>query len=424
MIQGYVMNKADYGKILKKELLLALGCTEPIAIAYAAALVKKQLKQTPTKLDILVSGNIIKNVKGVIVPNTNGLRGIEVATVAGFLTNKPDSELEVLEYVNEEDISLIPKLIENIQIKITQKKNKDNLYIDITGYCNDDKARVVIEEKHTNVTHISKNDALILDVTAETAEQKAADYKKMSFEGLYEYSLMGDIDNVIPTIDLQVESNYTIAKIGLEHNYGMNIGKTVIKDAKSPKEKAIAYAAAGSDARMSGSTSPVVINSGSGNQGMTISLPIYVYCTSEGVEKEKMYRALVFANLVSIYIKSKIGSLSAFCGAVSAATAVSGAITYLKDGNRKQIEDSIKNSLSNLPGVICDGAKPSCAYKIYSSLDSAFLASELALNGIVAEGGCGIIFDDIEKTIAAVGTVGKDGMKNTDEVILDIMISG
>jgi L-cysteine desulfidase len=222
---------------------------------------------------------------------------------------------------------------------------------------------------------------------------------------------------------MQIENNYKIAQIGLENNYGMNIGKTVIKDAKSSKDKAIAYAAAGSDARMSGSTSPVVINSGSGNQGMTISLPIYVYCTSEGIEKEKMYRALVFANLVAIYIKSKIGSLSAFCGAVSAATAVSGAITYLKGGNKEQIENSIKNSFSNLSGVICDGAKPSCAYKIYSSLDSAFLASELALNSIVAEGGCGIIFDDIEETISAVGSVAKDGMKNTDEVILKIMIS-
>lgn len=411
----------DYGKILKNELVLALGCTEPIAIAYAAALVKKQLGQSPRKLEISVSGNIIKNVKDVIVPNTNGLKGIEVAMIAGMLSDRPDSELEVLEYVNQKDIPLIPKMVEDTPIKIVQKKNKDNLYIDITGYFKDEKARVVIEEKHTNVTLISKNDEVIMEEEAASSHKVVINYASMCYKGLSEYAFEDDIENVISTLDMQIKKNHAIAEIGLKMDCGMNIGKNVIKSSKISKDKAVAYAAAGSDARMSGSTSPVVINSGSGNQGMTISLPIYIYCINEYIEKKNMYRALVFANLVAIYIKSKIGSLSAFCGAVSAATAVSGAITYLRGGNASQIEDSIKNSLSNLSGVICDGAKPSCAYKIYSSLDSAFFAAELALNGIVAEGG--IISNDIEKTIASVGKIAKDGMKTTDEVILDIMVA-
>lgn len=415
--------QTKYSEILKKELILALGCTEPIAIAYAAALAKKQLKDYPTKIDIIVSGNIIKNVKGVIVPNTKGMRGIEVAAIAGTLSDMPESGLEVLEYLSDENINKIKPLTTMTDINIIQAKGKSNLYIDITEYSGNEKARVVIEDKHTNVIHLSKNDIVVHDSKVTGTNGTGIDYSFMTYEGITDFSFSGDIESVKKTIDMQIQSNYKIAKIGLETDYGMNIGKTLIKEAKNSKEKAIAYAAAGSDARMSGSTSPVVINSGSGNQGMTISLPIYIYCINEGIDEEKMYRSLVFANLISIYIKSKIGSLSAFCGAVSAATAVSGAISYLRDGNLFAIENSIKNAFSNLPGVICDGAKPSCAYKIYSSLDSAFLASDLAMNNLVAEDGCGIIFKDIDKTISAVGEIASKGMRNTDEVIMDIMTS-
>lgn len=418
------MKAVDYGLVIKKELLLALGCTEPISIAYASALVREQLGYMPTKIEINVSGNIIKNVKGVIVPNTNGLRGIEVSLISGMLSSKPSSKLEVLEYLEEEDIKRIPKLIDETEIKITQKKNKDNLYIEVLGHYKGETARVIIEEKHTNVTLIAKNDLVIMGTEIKDDINSPNIYEMMSYEGICKYSFEHPIHDLISMLDLQIESNYKVAKIGITNDYGMNIGKTLIKTCSGGRNKAIAYAAAGSDARMGGSVSPVVINSGSGNQGMTISVPIYIFCQEEGIEKEKMYRALVFANLISIYIKSKIGSLSAFCGAVSAATAVGGAITYLMNGNEEEIENSIKNSLSNLPGIICDGAKPSCAYKIYSSLNSAFFASELALLGEVAKDGCGIIFDDIEKTIASVCKVGKYGMKGTDEVILDIMISG
>lgn len=411
-----------YGEILRKELILALGCTEPIAIAYASALARDQLDAFPKRIDIAVSGNIIKNVKGVIVPNTNGMRGIEVAAVAGALSEKPDSRLEVLEYISDENISRLESVIDNTDIRITQAKGKSNLYIEITEYSERNIAKVIIEDKHTHVTHISLNGKILHNGVIEYEDQMI-DYSFMSYQGIFDYAFYGDYEVVRDVIDRQIASNYEIAKIGLNENFGMNIGKTVLKGASNSKDKAIAYATAGSDARMSGSISPVVINSGSGNQGMTVSLPVYIYSMNECIEEEKMYRALVFANLISIYIKSKIGSLSAFCGAVSAATAVSGAITYLKGGNENAVSNSIKNALSNLPGVICDGAKPSCAYKIYSSLDSAFMASDLALAEQVAEDGCGIIFSDIEKTIAAVGEIGRNGMKITDEVIMDIMTS-
>ncbi|MBF4693129.1 L-cysteine desulfidase family protein [Fusibacter ferrireducens] len=412
----------EYGEILKKELILALGCTEPISIAYAAALAKSQLGSMPKKIEVSVSGNIIKNVKGVIVPNTSGMRGIEVAVVAGLLSSKPESKLEVLEHVSEENISKIKDLLKTIEIRVIQVKNKSNLYVEITEYSENEKVCVVIENKHTNVTSIKKNDLTLHDLEVEVLN-KGTDYTFMSYSGITEFAFSGDYLMYKDILDQQIEKNYGIAQIGLSEDFGMNIGKTLIKTARSAKEKSVAYAAAGSDARMSGSSLPVVINSGSGNQGMTVSLPIYVYCISEAIETEKMYRALIFANLIAIYIKSKIGSLSAFCGAVSAATAVSGAITYLRGGTFEAIENSIKNAFSNLPGVICDGAKPSCAYKIYSSLDSAFLASDLALKGIVAENGCGIIFESVDKTISAVGEIGNKGMKSTDEVILDIMTS-
>lgn len=413
----------EYGEILKKELILALGCTEPIALAYASALAKSKLGKMPNRIEIAISGNIIKNVKGVIVPNTGGKRGIEVAVVAGLFSSKPESQLNVLEYVSSEDIAKIELTIQSTEIFIVKVKNESNLYIEITEYSGDDKVRVVIEDKHTNVTMIQKNDVLLLE-SQEMGEEESYDvYGFMSYRGIAEFAFGCEEQLYRELLDLQISKNYGIAKIGLSESFGMNIGKTVIQTARTSREKAIAYAAAGSDARMSGSSHPVVINSGSGNQGMTVSLPIYIYCLSEDIPDERMYRALLFANLIAIYIKSKIGSLSAFCGAVSAASAVSGAITYLRGGSEAEIENSIKNAFSNLPGVICDGAKPSCAYKIYSSLDSAFLASDLALNGTVAEGGCGIIFESVDKTISAIGEIGKVGMKQTDEVILDIMTS-
>ncbi|MFA5527765.1 MAG: L-serine ammonia-lyase, iron-sulfur-dependent, subunit alpha, partial [Peptostreptococcales bacterium] len=393
---------------------------EPIAIAYASALLKKHLGEMPLKYDVEVSGNIIKNVKGVIVPNTNGLRGIEVAVIAGSLSSEPESKLEVLNYISREDMERIPELLKNTPIKIEQRKDKDNLYISVEGAYEQKRVKVTLEHKHTNITLIEKNGEIVFSSEEAYEELNNADYEKMSFNGLYDYADQGHIDSVKKHIKMQVNYNYEIACIGLENNYGMNIGKTLMNRATTIYEKACAYAAAGSDARMSGSTSPVVINSGSGNQGMTVAVPVYIYAKEMKCNKETMYRALILSNLVAIYIKSKIGTLSAFCGAVSAATGAGAAITYILTRDKKMVENTIKNALSNLTGVICDGAKPSCAYKVESSLHSAFLASELAIAGNVAE--AGIIFDDIEKTIDAVGKLGKEGMKCTDEVILNIMV--
>jgi len=414
--------KNKYGEVLRHELILALGCTEPIAIAYAAALARQQLSDYPHKIEIIVSRNIIKNVKGVTVPNTNGRRGIEVAAIAGTLSSKPESKLEVLEYVLHDQIDSIDTLIKDTDISITASTGKSNLYIEITEFSNNDISKVIIEDKHTNVTHLSLNGRVLHNGSIDE-EDIETDYDFMSYEGIRDYALNADLKSIIPILEMQIENNYKIAKIGLKENFGMNVGKTLMENAATSKEIAVGYASAGSDARMSGSASPVVINSGSGNQGMTIAIPIYVYSIKEHISEIEMYKALAVANLLAIYQKSKIGSLSAFCGAVSAATAVSGAITYLRGGSDASIKNSIKNAISNLPGVICDGAKPSCAYKIYSSLDSAFMASDLALSKQVAEDGCGIIFEDIDKTIAAVGEIANNGMKTTDDVIIDIMTS-
>lgn len=414
--------KNEYSDILRKELILALGCTEPIAVAYASALCKELIGGFPERIDITVSGNIVKNVKGVIVPNTGGKRGLEVAAIAGALSKKPKSKLEVLEYLEKDDIKCIDDYLSSTEITIQKTIGKNNLYIEVSEFSGNNTATVIIEDKHTHVTKMSLNGSLLHDDEVEK-EEDIIDLSFMDFKSICHSAFHETYDEIKELLDMQVENNFAIAEIGLQNDFGMCIGKTIHQKAQSSKDKAISYAAAGSDARMSGSTSPVVINSGSGNQGMTISIPIYVYGIHERIKEEKIDRALIFSNLIAIYIKSKIGSLSAFCGAVSAATAVAGAITYLRGGDTKMISDTIKNAVSNLPGVICDGAKPSCAYKIYSSLDSAFLASDLAMMNQVVEDGCGIIFEDIDKTLAAVGTIAKLGMKTTDEVIIDIMTS-
>ena len=412
-----------YKSILETELIPAYGCTEPASIAYAAAIVRNHLDGIADRFDIFVSGNVIKNVQGVIVPNTNGKRGIKTSVIAGSLVKDPDAKLEVLHSLTSADIGCIDDLLKTIDINVSNVRSKAGLYIEIIGYKNSDKVRVIIDKKHTNVTLIEKNDVVLFnnDRIDIGKDNKKLNYSEMNFDGIYEFVLNVDIADIAHIIDAQIKYNWEIANIGLNGNYGLNIGRTLLSRSESAEDKAKAYAAAGSDTRMGGSDAPVVINSGSGNQGITVTLPVYVYGKEYGLDMEAIYRALVLSNLISIYIKSKIGVLSAFCGAVSAATGAGAGITYLKKGTKRQIQDTIKNSLANLSGVICDGAKASCAYKIASSVDSAMLASELAMKGLVVQGGTGVIFDNVDETIEAIGKIGKIGMKETDEVILDIM---
>lgn len=414
-----------YTSILESELIPAYGCTEPAAIAYAASTVRKHLGDIADSFDVYVSGNVIKNVQGVIVPNTNERKGIKTSVIAGSLALRPEDKLEVLHSLTPEDINSIDDLLKTVEIKIDHARGKAGLYIEIIGRKGEDKVRVIIDKKHTNLTLIEKNRKVIFEKEyIEIGENNTRlDYSVMSFNDIYDYIKNVDIRDVKQMLDAQITNNLDIAKIGLKGDYGLNIGKALLMKSETAEDKASAYAAAGSDTRMGGSDAPVVINSGSGNQGITVSLPVYVYGKETGTDMEKIYRALLLSNLISIYIKSKIGVLSAFCGAVSAATAAGAGITYLKDGSERQIQDTINNSLANLSGVICDGAKASCAYKIASSVDSAILASELAMKGLVVEDGTGVIFNDVDKTIEAIGKIGKIGMEKTDEVILDIMTS-
>ena len=414
-----------YTSILESELIPAYGCTEPAAIAYAASTVRKHLGDIADSFDVSVSGNVIKNVQGVIVPNTNERKGIKTSVIAGSLAMRPEDKLEVLHSLTPEDINRIDDLLKTVEIKINHARGKAGLYIEIIGRKGEDKVRVIIDKKHTNLTLIEKNSEAIFEKDyIEIGENKTRlDYSVMSFDDIYDYIRNVDIQDVKQMLDAQITNNLDIAKIGLKGDYGLNIGKALLMKSETPEDKASAYAAAGSDTRMGGSDAPVVINSGSGNQGITVSLPVYVYGKETGADMDKIYRALLLSNLISIYIKSKIGVLSAFCGAVSAATAAGAGVTYLKNGSKRQIQDTINNSLANLSGVICDGAKASCAYKIASSVDSAILASELAMKGLVVEDGTGVIFNDVDKTIEAIGKIGKIGMEKTDEVILDIMTS-
>ena len=302
--------KNEYSDILRKELILALGCTEPIAVAYASSLCKELIGGFPERITITVSGNIVKNVKGVIVPNTGGRRGLEVAAVAGALSKKPKSKLEVLEHLEEDDIKGIDDFLMSTEITVQKALGKSNLYIEVSEFSGNNVATVIIEDKHTHVTMMSLNGEVLHNAEVEK-EDDIIDLSFMTFEDICQCAFHESYDEIRELLDMQVENNFTIAEIGLKNDFGMCIGKTIHQKACTSKDKAISYATAGSDARMSGSTSPVVINSGSGNQGMTISIPIYVYGINERIEEEKIYRALIFANLIAIYIKSKIGSFIA-----------------------------------------------------------------------------------------------------------------
>jgi len=409
--------------IIRKELITALGCTEPIAIAYASSIVSKQLGGMPDSFDVNVSGDIIKNVKGVIVPNTGGQKGIKPAVIAGALSAKPEARLEILNELSTDQISRVKGIVNESSVKISKKQGEHNLYIEVVGFLGENYAKAIIENKHTNVTHISKNDKIVFSSDkAKNSKNDFTGYDQLSFDVIYDFIEKTDLADFEDLLQMQIEYNCRIAQIGLNEPYGLGIGKTLLKRDKSPENMAAAYAAAGSDARMSGCDSAVVINSGSGNQGLAVSLPIYIFGRETGSSQESIYRAMLLSNLISIYIKSKIGTLSAFCGAVSAGTAAGAGITYLKGGNRQKVSDTIINSLSNLSGVICDGAKPSCAYKIASGVQSGVLASELAMDGCVVENGDGIISSNVDKTVTAVSDIVKIGMQETDNAIIDIMI--
>ena len=445
----------NYTTILKEELVAAMGCTEPIAIAYAAAKAYRELGEMPDHIRITCSGNMIKNVKGVTVPNSGGQKGIETAAVLGVVGGNADKMLEVIADVDDAAREKTHELVSAGICEVALAENVPNLYIKAEMWTKDHEAAVTIAEHHTDITEIEKDGRLVFiaeksigvkkenahkaSTTAKVSEENAitgastadaseentitGDRTKMTLKGILDYANTVDLAEVEEILERQVRFNTAISQEGLDNPWGARVGKTILENwSDDVKSYACARAASGSDARMSGCPLPVIINSGSGNQGITVTMPVVTYAERWHLSKEKMYRSLLVSNLVSIYIKHYIGALSAFCGAVSAACGAGAAITYMSGGTYEQIGGTITNTLGNVGGIVCDGAKPSCAAKIASSVHAALLAHYMSTSMKEFLGGEGFVESDVEKTIKNMGYIGKIGMKETDREILNVMI--
>ena len=411
----------DYNKFLKEKMVPAFGCTEPIALAFAASRAREILGEDPEKITAKLSGNMIKNVNSVKVPGTDGRKGIEISLAAGAFLGDYKKKLEVLSEVDKSKLEYLDNLIKNGLVDIELVHEIKGLYIDIIMGKAAKKSRVIIKDYHTNIIFESLNDEIIFEKKDEG--EKEEDKIDLSFDKIYDFAKNGNYESIIDVLDKEIDYNYAIAEEGIKNPWGANIGKMVLEDAfDNYKEKLVAYAAAGSDARMSGCEKPVVINSGSGNQGITVSVPIIIYAKDHDIDKDELYRALIFANLIGLYIKEGIGELSAYCGVVSAAAASISGLAFMKGEDRKMIKEILTNALATNSGIICDGAKESCAIKIASSLKMSFLAYKQAKEGNSFKPGDGIVKDNIDDMIKTVGHIAMDGMKETDEVILKEMI--
>lgn len=422
------MNKEDslysiYVQILKEELVMAMGCTEPIAISYACAKATQVLDHLPDRIVVKASGSIIKNVKSVIVPHTNGLKGIEVAAAAGALYGDADAKLEVLSSATREQIEELPEYVQNTNITVQHIEQGHVFDLEIHVYYEQEHASVRIVDMHTNIVQIEKNWQVIFEDKTTSLELKA-DHSALIMKQIWDFSQTVDIDDVKEILDRQITCNMAIANEGIHNSYGANIGHVILNmDSDCVKTKAKAYAAAGSDARMNGCELPVVINSGSGNQGITCCVPVVVYAKELDCTQEQLYRALVLSNLTAIYIKTGIGTLSAFCGAVSAGAAAGAGIAYLHNGTYKEIQHTIVNALAILSGTICDGAKASCAAKIASSIDAGIMGYYMYKNKQQFYAGDGIVAHSVDETIQNIGTLGSQGMLQTNDKIIEMMIS-
>ena len=415
--------------ILQEELVPALGCTEPIAIAYAGAHARALLGKIPDRVCIKSSGNIIKNVKSVTVPNSGNMKGIPAAAAIGIIGGNPDKGLEVLADITEADITRTKEFLEQVPCKVSLLDTVASLHFIVEVFAGADSASVEIIHQHTNIVRTTKNGKEVMSVPFDPASANAAltDRSGLSVKKILAFADTIDLNRVRPILERQIEYNTRIAQEGLEHRYGINAGANLLKAAEAEravtvKIRALAAAAAGSDARMSGCTLPVVTNSGSGNQGLTASLPVIVFAEEKKLPHDRLLRGLLVSNLIAIHQKTRIGRLSAYCGAVSAACGSGAAVTYLSGGSYEQVCETITNTLAVVSGIVCDGAKPSCASKIASSVDAALNAHYLAMQNRVFQAGEGIVKGDIEKTIAGVGSVAADGMRETDKVILRIMV--
>lgn len=422
------MNKEDslysiYVQILKEELVMAMGCTEPIAISYACAKATQVLDHLPDRIVVKASGSIIKNVKSVIVPHTNGLKGIEVAAAAGALYGDADAKLEVLSSATREQIEELPEYVQNTNITVQHIEQGHVFDLEIHVYYEQEHASVRIVDTHTNIVQIEKNWQVIFEDKTTSLELKA-DHSALIMKQIWDFSQTVDIDDVKEILDRQIACNMAIANEGIHNSYGANIGHVILNmDSDCVKTRSKAYAAAGSDARMNGCELPVVINSGSGNQGITCCVPVVVYAKELDCTQKQLYRALVLSNLTAIYIKTGIGTLSAFCGAVSSGAAAGAGIAYLHNGTYKEIQHTIVNALAILSGTICDGAKASCAAKIASSVDAGIMGYYMYKNKQQFYAGDGIVAHSVDETIQNIGTLGSQGMLQTNDKIIEMMIS-
>lgn len=427
------MNRQDiryqtYIDILKEELIPAMGCTEPIALAYAAAKARKVLGTLPDRVLLQVSGSIIKNVKSVIVPNTGHLKGMPAAAAAGIIAGDSDRELEVISQVPEEKITEIKYFLENVQIDIEHIDYGHVFDIIVTEYSADSYVKVRIADYHTNIVLIEKNNTVLLqqaltDPSEESDANFHADRSLLNMEDIWDFVCTVDTKDLAPVLDRQIKYNYAIAQEGIRGDYGANIGSVLLKTYGSDISiRAKAMAAAGSDARMNGCELPVIINSGSGNQGITCSVPLIEYAKELQTDKDTLYRALALSNLVAIHEKTGIGTLSAYCGAVSAGAGAGAGIAYLCGGSYLDIIHTVVNALAIVSGIVCDGAKASCAAKIAFSVDAGLLGYNMYKNGQEFKSGDGIVMKDIESTIRGIGLLGKDGMRETNEEIIRLMV--
>lgn len=413
----------QYLQILREELIPAMGCTEPIAMAYAAAKARQVLGEMPDKIDIVISGNIIKNVKSVVVPNTGGLKGITAAVAAGVTVGDADRQLEVLAGVREEDIHLIREFMDSCPMTVMKSQSPKLLDIDLRLYKGTDCVRLRIADYHTNIVLIEKNGDVLLRLDDASDDGGETDRSVLSVKGIVEFAECVRIDDVRELLERQIAYNTAISQEGLRGEYGASVGKTLLSTRGSDvRVRARAVAAAGSDARMSGCELPVVIVSGSGNQGMTASLPVIVYAQEMGADRDRLLRALVVSNLVTVHQKTPIGRLSAFCGAVSAGCGAAAGVAWLCEGNVDAVSATITNTLGMISGTVCDGAKPSCATKIASAVEAGLLGFDLYERGKGLCGGDGILKGDVEKTIESVGKLAREGMRETDSEILEIML--
>ena len=411
--------------ILHEELKPAMGCTEPIAMAYAAAKARATLGAIPDKIRLWVSGNIIKNVKSVVVPNTGGLHGMAAALCAGIIAGDADKELQVIAGVPQEKHDQIKAYMESVDLEIQPSYSDLVFDIDLFVYHGEDMVRLRIANHHTNIVLIQKNDEVILELpVSESSEENLTDKSCLTIERIVEFADCVDVEDIRDCVGQQVEKNMAIAAEGLRNNWGANVGSVILRRNVGGVEKiACAWAAAGSDARMSGCEKPVIICSGSGNQGITASVPVAVFARETCRTEEELLRAVALSDLVTIHQKAGIGRLSAYCGAISAGCGAGAGIAYLQGGKADAVAHTVVNAIAILSGTICDGAKPSCAAKIAAAVDAGILGYNMYLEGQQFYGGDGIVTKGVDNTVRNVGILAREGMRQTDRTILEIMLN-